>query len=134
MTASKKQKCFEMFSLGKKPSDQEVKGLGLSPKTRYNYFQEWKKLSPGGGQPIAAAESSAVLTTPGGVVRFAPMSLTCQYTPIMYTARQAAVEQWGWPADLSLEDFLDTCLYHVFKDRGIILEGYIVEEEVEKQQ
>ncbi len=132
---SKKAKAFELFGQGKRPSDQEIKALGLSPKTRYNYFQEWKK-SPGGAQPVGTAvgEPSVPLSTPGGVVRFAPVSFTCQYTPIMYTARQAAVEQWGWPADLSLEDFLDTCLYHVFKDRGIILEGYIVEEEVEKQQ
>ena len=132
---SKKAKAFELFGQGKRPSDPEVKALGLSPKSRYNYFQEWKK-SSGGGQPIAAAvgESSAVLTTPGGVVKFAPVTITCAYTPIMYVARQAAAEMWGWPIDLAFEDFIDTCLYHLFKDRGITLQGYIVEEEVEKQQ
>ena len=40
---SKKEKAFELFSQGKRPSDPEVKALGLSAKTRYNYFQEYKR-------------------------------------------------------------------------------------------
>ena len=48
---SKKEKAFEFFSQGMRPSDQEVKDLGLSPKTRYNYFQLWKN-SGGAGQLI----------------------------------------------------------------------------------
>lgn len=38
---------FELFAQGKRPSDPEVKALGLKSKTCYNYFQEWKKLSKG---------------------------------------------------------------------------------------
>lgn len=34
---------FELFDQGKRPSDEEVKALGFKSKTRYNYFQEWKK-------------------------------------------------------------------------------------------
>lgn len=34
---------FELFDQGKRPSNPEVKALGLKPKTTYNYFQEWKK-------------------------------------------------------------------------------------------
>lgn len=40
---SKKDEAFRLFDEGKKPSDPEVKALGLSAKTRYNYFQEHKK-------------------------------------------------------------------------------------------
>lgn len=36
---------FEFFEQGKRPSDPEIKALGLKPKTTYNYFQEWKKLA-----------------------------------------------------------------------------------------
>lgn len=48
---SKKQKAFEFFSEGLRPSDKEVKDLGLKPKSLYNYYQQWKK-SSGGGQLI----------------------------------------------------------------------------------
>lgn len=40
---SKKEEAFALFAEGKRPSDQEVKDLGLSPKTRFNYYQEFKK-------------------------------------------------------------------------------------------
>lgn len=40
---SKKDEAFKLFDEGKKPSDPEVKALGLSAKTRYNYYQEHKK-------------------------------------------------------------------------------------------
>jgi len=36
---------FELFDQGRRPSDPEVKALGLKSKATYNYFQEWKKLS-----------------------------------------------------------------------------------------
>jgi len=35
---------FELFDQGKRPSNPEVKALGLKTKTTYNYFQDWKKL------------------------------------------------------------------------------------------
>lgn len=53
---SKKQKAFELFSQGMRPSDKEVKDLGLKPKSLYNYFQEFKHLS-GGGQLIGTEKS-----------------------------------------------------------------------------
>lgn len=36
---------LELFDQGKRPSDPEVKALGLKSKTRYNYFQQWQKLN-----------------------------------------------------------------------------------------
>jgi len=35
----------ELFDQSRRPSDPEVKALGLKSKTRYNYFQQWKKLN-----------------------------------------------------------------------------------------
>lgn len=42
---SKRKDALALFALGKKPSDPEVKALGLKPKTCYAYFQDWKKIS-----------------------------------------------------------------------------------------
>jgi len=33
---------FEFFGQWRRPSDEEIKVLGLKPKTTYNYLQEWK--------------------------------------------------------------------------------------------
>jgi len=38
-----KAKAFQLFSHGKKPSDPEVKALGIKPNTAYRYYQDWKK-------------------------------------------------------------------------------------------
>ena len=50
---SKKEEALELFSQGKRPSSPEVKALELSAKTRYNYYQEWKKSS---GQVLDSVE------------------------------------------------------------------------------
>ena len=42
---NKKNKAFALFNQGFRPGDQEVKALGLKPKTSYNYFQLWKQSS-----------------------------------------------------------------------------------------
>ena len=41
---SKKAKAFQLFSEGKRPSDSEVKTLGIKPESAYRYYQQWKKL------------------------------------------------------------------------------------------
>jgi hypothetical protein len=40
---SKKEQAFGLFSQGKRPSDPDLKALGLSNKTLYKYFQAFKK-------------------------------------------------------------------------------------------
>ncbi len=40
---TKKAKAVQLFSEGKRPSDPEVKSLGIKPNTAYRYHQEWKK-------------------------------------------------------------------------------------------
>src|SRR4030042_6198041 len=40
---SKKEQAFELFSQDKRPSDPDVKTLGLGKRTTCNYFQKWKK-------------------------------------------------------------------------------------------
>lgn len=62
-------------------------------------------------------------------VKFVPRVFTCDYTPVMRAAQEAAIREWGWRSDMPLDNFLDTVLHIAFKDRGIILAGYIVERE-----
>ena len=38
-----KAKAFQLFNHGKRPSDPEVKALGIKPNTAYRYYQDWKK-------------------------------------------------------------------------------------------
>ena len=40
---SKKEEAFQLFEQGRRPGDSEVKALALAARTRYNYFQEYKK-------------------------------------------------------------------------------------------
>lgn len=42
---SKKAKAFELFGEGKRPSDSEVKSLGIKPNSAYRYYQDWKRSS-----------------------------------------------------------------------------------------
>jgi hypothetical protein len=49
---SKKDEAFRLFDEGKRPGDPEVKSLGLSAKTRYNYYQEYKKTRGGDGSGV----------------------------------------------------------------------------------
>jgi len=40
---SKKSQAFQLFDADKRPSDFEVKSLGIKPETAYRYYQDWKK-------------------------------------------------------------------------------------------
>jgi len=79
--AKTKDKAFALFALHKEPSSPEVKALGIKSGTRWNYYNQWKKL----GEPnpdVSAAELGVVpqkatkrekrvsdkVTLPGGAV------------------------------------------------------------------
>lgn len=49
---SKKAKAFLLFSQGKRPSDSEVKALGIKPTSAYRYYQEWKRFIAVGNNRI----------------------------------------------------------------------------------
>lgn len=40
---SMKEKAFRLFDQGRRPSDPEVRTLGIKPNSAYRYFQAWKK-------------------------------------------------------------------------------------------
>lgn len=43
-----KGRAFQLFDAGKRPSDPEVRALGIRPATAYRYHQAWKKASSHG--------------------------------------------------------------------------------------
>ena len=57
-------------------------------------------------------------------LKFIPRVYTADYTPIMRAGREVAIKEWGWDIDMSLTDFLDTCLHQFFLDRNYVLAGY----------
>lgn len=140
---SKKEKAFELFNQGKRPKDKEVKSLGLKAKTCYNYFQAWKQ--SGGALPLKEEEytpddgqsgSSLAISDShtATVMKFQPLVTICPLTPIMMSARFVAERELNWRPDMPWENFLDTCLYHLFKSWGFTLQGYIVDAEVEQAE
>lgn len=40
---TKKARVYQLFDRGKRPSNPEVKALGIKPNTVYRYYQDWKK-------------------------------------------------------------------------------------------
>lgn len=66
-------------------------------------------------------------------IKFVPRVYTIDYSPVLRSAQEAAIRYWGWPPNMSLGDFLDTVIYLFFKEKGIILVGYIVDETEEER-
>jgi len=64
-------------------------------------------------------------------LRFVPRIYTVDYSPIIRGAQEAATRVWGWRPEMPLGNFLDTVIYTFFKEHGIILAAYIVEDETE---
>jgi hypothetical protein len=61
-------------------------------------------------------------------IRFVPRIYTTTYTPIMMQAQDAAVKWFGWRANMPFENFLDTVLFLYFKEKGITLGQYEVDD------
>lgn len=92
--------------------------------------------SPGGvGRGVAGSGSGKVAiiqATPkivdASVLRVVPKIFTMDYTPIMRVAQDAATKYFGWRPDMPFENFIDTCLFLFFKEKGITLIGYVVDD------
>ena len=128
---SKKEQAFALFSEGKRPNDEEVQALKLKGQTRFSYFQKWKEGAGGDGQQSPAAASPS--SSSGGreslinAVKVTIVPKTTTISSIMlWQAMQAAINEWEWPEDMTVEHFLDRYLYVSFKQRGITLGGYTV--------
>lgn len=146
MAESKKEQAFTLFDQGRRPSDPEVKELGIKADTLYRYFTYWKSQNPSRTKNDTPSSPSKVKTDeldspsrtddkkPSTFIKVVPKVTVMGYTPIMQRAQEAAINEMGWPVDMSLEDFLDTVLYHYFKRKGIRLEAYVIEESAKKEE
>lgn len=91
--------------------------------------KEEKEMSSVGSQKIVpSSQQGTGVIADATQLRFVPRFFTVNFTPILQQAPVIARKEWNWP-EMSLEDFLDTIVYHFFKDRGIRLGAYIIEEQ-----
>lgn len=65
MAKSKKEQAFALFDQGRRPSDPEVKELGVKKETLYRYFTYWKSENP---SRTETTESSSPTRTGTGIV------------------------------------------------------------------
>ena len=76
-------------------------------------------------KPSSVSGKSASTLDDAVSVTITPKTFTMS-SILLWQAREAAIREWNWPADITPEDFLDTYLFESFKQRGIILGGYQV--------
>ncbi len=80
--------------------------------------------------PISKATTSPVKTADIGEavsVMIAPKRFEMEST-LLWQAREVAIREWDWPTDISPGDFLDTYLFESFKQRGVMLGAYQIED------
>ncbi len=66
-------------------------------------------------------------------VKFVPRVYTIDYSPILRMAQDAAIKYFGWREDMPFGNFLDTVVYLYFKDKGITLAGYVVDDGLQEE-
>ena len=132
------QKLAKKLKEGWKPDLSEAAIAAAPPSPGKILTSGQKKVSPPGSSTEKAGsngdkgDEKKVNQPAAGYVSLASIQIKSQYTPIMYMGRLASVDKLGWPDTLSFEDLTDIVYYHFFKDRGITLQGYIVDDEVNK--
>ena len=119
---------------GQKPPELTEEAIKNAPPP--TVFGQKKGKPPGsGGESSPGSGTGDDGGTPKKVpskrIKFYGTLIECEYTPLMMLGRTASVEEWNWDANMSIEDWLDTIIYHFFKDRGITLQGYVVDDKVE---
>jgi len=67
-------------------------------------------------------------------ITMVPRVYTIDFTPIMRSGLEASQRVWGWRPDMPLANFLDTVIYNYFKEHGITLAAYVVEETEEERE
>ena len=85
MAETAKELVFALFDQGRRPSDPEVKALGIKSKTTYDYYQRWKKLNP--------QEEGTTTVEPSGTTTGKAGTPT---TPIIVGKITITLENWGF--------------------------------------
>lgn len=90
---------------------------------------EGKEEKPEKGTTVRATE----LPNQATEIRLTPRFYTMDYSPIIRMAQAAAIKYFGWRPEMPLGNFIDTVLYLYFKEKGITLCGYIVDDELAEE-
>ena len=148
----RQQEIAGLFELGQTPAQLKAMGIGTEliykvknalaagerpPEPNYDNIKvegeveegEKEEGNAGSGDNGEKPRNSGVVTRGvalgnASVIKLVPKVFTCDYTPIMRSARDAAIVEWEWDPNMKFEDFLDTILHTFFKDRGLVLAGY----------
>lgn len=105
-------------------------------RAKYKQMVQPEKRNSGTGSAKSPSTSTVKAEYLGQAqeIRVVPRIWTMDYSPIMRAAQDAATKYWGWRPDMPLGNFIDTCLYHFFEEKGITLCGYIVHESLLKKE
>ena len=112
-------------------SDEEKIQTMRKPKSEKN---DERVKSVTAGSDAKGAKSTRFSPSITQQINVVPRSFTMNYTPIMRAAQDAAIKFFKWRQDMPLENFLDTCLYLFFFEKGIQLGAYIVDERLLKKE
>lgn len=96
-----------------------------------------RKARPTGSKNANAANLTmrvAEMLSQATEVKLVPRIYTVTYTPIMQAGLHAAVNVFKWREDIPFENFLDTVIYNFFREHGVKLTGYIVDERLLNNQ
>lgn len=99
---------------------------------RSTHGKHKRKVTTGSTSVVALPIKTTDVLDSAQELRFVPRIYQTDYSPIMRAAQEASVEFWGWPADMTFGDFLDTALHLLFREHGITLAGYTISEEARK--
>jgi hypothetical protein len=100
----KRQQAFYLFSMGKRPSDPELKALGLKDKTLYSYFQQYKKC--GHLVPVPGGLGSGQSTQPVSGAKEQPLRqfvIGTESIPLFRSDIDDAYDQWRDCRDLGAQ-------------------------------
>lgn len=74
-TESRMDIAFKLFDEGKRPSDPEVKELGLKPSSTCDYFQQWKR-GKGNSSTTTKEDSSTTVPKNGRQIEVGKITVT----------------------------------------------------------
>ena len=80
------------------------------------------------GSYTAASNKITENLSEASEIKFVPRVYTATLSPILQTAFVAAQRVWKWRADMPFINFLDTCIYNYFKEHGITLAAFVVDD------
>lgn len=107
-----------------------VKDRTLEQKKAVDDVSRQKRRAAREAARYSASQFTTVLAQ-AQQIQFVPRIVTVDFSPIMRSAFECSRALWGW--DLEFGDFLDTWFYNSFKEHGVTLTSYIVDEDEEER-